>query len=379
MSQTPIFDLEQEPPRPPKIWRQILLGVFLGLLPLPLLILIDLGYVPQIRWPANNDWLIIPAVLVSLAIHEFGHLLVGLLVGLGVDGIWVGPFGYFRSGDRWLFRFEIKSILCGCYKPKIGAAGHSARNYAWMVAGGPLFSLALVAASWTASRQAGDGTWAWIGTLFWVSLVPLLFSAVPYSAGHNMTDTARIWQLIRNPVEAKAWMAILDIQSQEAQGVGPGDWNSEHVDFMLRATRKTTGYAYFQLMAHYRRLAEGMEEAALEHLENALSESHRMGKLLRSVIFVEAASASTVMRKLPSQARVWRDRACAIWKPKSLDGLDAEIAMLEGRYEDALRHLEGARAYLDRLGLNSGIVRFARTELAKKEALCRTEMAESNL
>lgn len=375
MSETPILDLEQELPQPPKIWRQILLGVFLGLLPLPLLILIELGHVPEIRWPAINDWLIIPAVLVSLAVHEFGHLLVGLMVGLGVDGISVGPFGYFRSGDRWIFRFEIKSVICGCYKPRIGAADHSEGRYVWMVAGGPLFSMALVAATWMASRQLGDGTWAWIGTLFWVSLVLLLFSVIPYSAGLNMTDTARIWQLVRNPTEGKAWIALLDIQSQEAQGVRPGDWNSAHFELMLQATRKTSGYAYFQLMANYRRLAEGREEAALEHLENALSESHRMGKLLRGVIYAEAASASTVIKKRPAQARVWRDRATAIWKPKSLDGLDAEIAMLEGRYGDALMHLEGAKAYLDRLGLDSGIVRFAREELQAKEERCRAELA----
>jgi hypothetical protein len=375
VSQTPILDLEHEPPQPPKIWRQILLGAFLGLLPLPLLILIEMGYVPEIRWPEINDWLIIPAVFVSLAVHEFGHLLVGSIVGLGVDGLSVGPFGYFRSGDRWIFRFEIKSLFCGCYKPRIGAADHSAGRYVWMVAGGPLFSLALASATWLATSLYGDGVWAWAGTLSWVSLVLFLLSAIPYSAGLNMTDTARIWQLTRNPVQAKAWIALLDIQSQEAQGVRPKDWNSEHFELMLRATRKNSGYAYFQLMAHYRRLAEGMEVAALEHLENALSESHRMGKLLRSVIFVEAASASTVMRKQPSQARVWRDRACAIWKPKSLDGLDAEIAMLEGRYEDALKHLEGAKAYLDRLGLDSGIVRFARAELLAKEERCRAELA----
>jgi hypothetical protein len=93
---------------------------------------------------------------------------------------------------------------------------------------------------------------------------------------------------------------------------------------------------------------------------------------LRHAIFLEAASASACIQKQCVQARTWRDRACKLRKPESLDAVEAGIAMCEGRFEAASQHWKAASAYVDRRKLDSGIVRFAKEKWAEFEAACET-------
>jgi hypothetical protein len=133
---------------------------------------------------------------------------------------------------------------------------------------------------------------------------------------------------------------------------------------------------YCQLLAYYRRLDEGLEAAALEHLENVLATSARAGRGLRSLLFLDAASASECIRKQSAQARIWRDRACKLRKPESLDAVDAGIAMCEGRYEAALQHWE-AKAHIRRRKLDSGIIRFALEKWTEYETACRAALTRT--
>jgi hypothetical protein len=126
-----------------------------------------------------------------------------------------------------------------------------------------------------------------------------------------------------------------------------------------------------RLRVSWLRIDEGAEAAALEHLENALAGSVRADKAFRHTLFLEAASASAAIRKQPAQARTWRQRACKLRKPDSLDVVDARIAMCEGRYQEAAQLWEAARARLDRRRLDSGLIRLAKEKWAEQEAACR--------
>lgn len=54
-----------------------------------------------------------------------------------------------------------------------------------------------------------------------------------------------------------------------------------------------------------------------------------------------------------------RRHAADLRKPRSLEAVDAEIAIAEGRFEAALPHLEASQTQLDKSGLDSGLARFA--------------------
>ncbi len=97
----------------------------------------DQNKLPSWHWPAFNALLLIPAFYAAIAVHEMGHLVLGLLAGLDMGGIAVGGFLLLKSGENWVFRFDRMWIGGGFFKPLMKATNFRASRCAWMVAGGP--------------------------------------------------------------------------------------------------------------------------------------------------------------------------------------------------------------------------------------------------
>lgn len=113
MSETPILDLEREPPEPRRSWAPKLIGVVIGSVISLILILSDLNKLPSWHWPAFNGLLLIPALYVAIWIHEPGHLVAGALAGFDNGGFAVGGFMFIKSGENWTFRFNPRSWIGG--------------------------------------------------------------------------------------------------------------------------------------------------------------------------------------------------------------------------------------------------------------------------
>jgi hypothetical protein len=365
---TPIFDLEQPPPEPPGTWLPRLIGGIIGLFVTFLFILEDQHKLPDWHWPAFNGLLIIPALYLVIAAHEAGHLVAARLAGIETGGIAIGGFIVAKSGKNWVFRFE-KRLLYGFFKPLTGTEDLHPARYAWMVEGGPFASLCLIVLCGWLSARFASGAWQWIGTLFWTSLIGLI-SLIPISSALNKSDGMLLWMLLRHPDLSHSWMALLAIQSEDARGVRPREWNPQLFEQMLPVDIRASGYSYCHILAYYRCFEEGAIDAALMHLEKALAGSARTGKAFRHALFLEAASASAVIRMRAEQARIWCKRACKLRKPDSLEALEAGIAMCEGRYQEAARHLEAARKYVIERRLDSGLIRFAKEKWTEQEAIC---------
>jgi hypothetical protein len=108
MTPTPILDPQEIPPQPsPKKWAGIAIGVVVGGL---------IGIFPTLypRVFANfNGILFLLALYVAITLHEVGHLLAGKIVGMSPGAIIVGGFQVFKSGNRWLFRFDYRRMFFG--------------------------------------------------------------------------------------------------------------------------------------------------------------------------------------------------------------------------------------------------------------------------
>ncbi|HMJ60827.1 MAG TPA: hypothetical protein VK493_03650, partial [Bryobacteraceae bacterium] len=196
-------------------------------------------------------------------------------------------------------------------------------------------------------------------------------SLLPFSAGLNKSDGMLLRMLTRYPERSHAWMALVALQTEEARGLRPREWDPRLVARMLAVELRASEYACCQLMAYYRCVDEGPAAAALQHLENALAASACSGTAVRHALFLEAASASAGISKRAGQARTWLERASRLRKPDSLDVVEAGIAMCEGRYQEAARHWEAARARVLRRRLDSGLIRVALEKWAEQEAVCR--------
>src|SRR3954452_11703665 len=141
MSETPIFDLERDPPEPSKPWLRRLVGFLVGSVIGLILFLTD--QLPIWHWPAFNPVLLVPALYISIAVHEIGHLIASTLVGFENGGIAIGGFVFVKSGGNWTFRFDLRSWSGGFFKPLTDRRSFRPARFAWMVAGGPLASRVL--------------------------------------------------------------------------------------------------------------------------------------------------------------------------------------------------------------------------------------------
>jgi len=321
MPETPILDLDQSPPEPPATMVPIMVGLAIGAVLVGILILAKMGKMPDWSWPRAN----------------------GLL--------------FTKSGRNWVFRFDRHRWLGGFFQPLSPDVDLPLNRYALCVAGGPIASDVFLLLCWWLRIQYGNGERDWIGSLFWVPLLTVLLAVIPMTAGLNKSDSARLWQLIRYPERARAWIALLAIQSEDANGVRPRDWSPETFQQMMQADAFGGEFLSCQFLAYYRCLDEGAETRALDHLENALAKSGRAEIALRHAPFLEAASASAMIRKQAAQARTWCERACKLREPVSLEVINAGIAMCEERYPDAVQHWEAAQDFVDRRRLDSGLVR----------------------
>jgi hypothetical protein len=355
MSETPILDLEVAPPRPPKPWPAWILGIAIGGL-----LVFEQPVQVDFTW-----WL--PLLYLSIAIHEIGHLIAAKLVGMESGGLAIGGLMIFKSGAKWVVRFDWRRILSGgLAKPLPRKGDFYSTRHAWMIAGGPIATALLVA----------------IGMFFhwnslWVLNAILLISCLLPSRGLNKSDGLRIWLLLRNPEESRSFMAVLQLQTQETAGVLPGDWDSDLVEQMLRGGPESGDNAYRQMLAFYRCVHQGNPENGLQHLEKALAGSGRCGGFCRQWCFLEAACSNAILRGDAAKARTWMQRAFAVRKPESKASVEAALAMAEGRYQDAIALWDESLAYLARRKHDSGMIRFTKMKITEYREQCRQRLANS--
>ncbi|HVW09387.1 MAG TPA: hypothetical protein VHC90_12435 [Bryobacteraceae bacterium] len=380
MSATPILDLEQEPPKPPKppkaagrVWR-IVAGLAIGAIAGNVAPAVE-DFWPH--FPSFNIFVWILALHVMILLHECGHLVAGMLAGLPPGGMRVGCFALIRSGDRWIFRFEPRRFLSGMAIPLPPEGGAPVSSLIWMVAGGPLASVAVMAVCWAAWLKYGDGNRDWIGSVWWAAFA-CLSCLIPMSNGLMKSDISRLWMFWRHPDETESWVALVAVNAENLRGVRPRDWMPSLAGKMSARDPKDRSIQA-ELFLYCRCWDEGDFEGALQHLETCLALSGRAGKGVRKALFFEAAAASAFRRRDAAHARTWRERAEKLGKFSAVPGAGsaAAVAMCEGRYEDALREIEEARRVILRRNPGSGVAVFAREQLNAHESECRRALAGS--
>jgi len=368
VSATPILDLEQEPPAGMRRWVVRSISVALGLLLGGALILHDEGLLGDWSVPFNG-LLFFPALLFAIAIHESGHALGGAAVGLKNGGMAVGPLLFWKGTTGWHFRFNWQCLMGGYYRPLADLNSFRPRAAAFMIACGPLADLSMVLVCATLLRQGVRSEW-W-GTLFCIECLLLALNCIPYSTGSSKNDGARFRQLLFRPAEARSWIALMELQTQDARGLKPAEYDDVAFQTAMEFVLEANEYWYCRYLAFYRSIDQGKPELALLHLEDALSRSGRSGNAVQRVLYSEAAFASTALLGKAEQAKVWRARAVRAQKSPPLDAVDAAIAMAECRYADALAFFEKARLRVQQRKVDSGMVKFALAEWAIYEDRCR--------
>src|ERR1700719_100428 len=221
MSATPILDLIEAPPRPPQTKRIVFVvaGLVGGLL----------GTAPIIYpryFGGFNGLLLLPTFYVTVTVHEIGHLLAGRIVGMRPGAVVIGGISIFKSGQRWLIRFDYRRMFSGgLAKVLPQKSDFRPAAFGWMVAGGPFASLVLTIVCALIEFRYGPGSLGWTDTLLVIALLTTIGPLIPFSSGLNKSDGARLWTLMRRPDQCRSWMALYALQTEDARGVVPRDWD----------------------------------------------------------------------------------------------------------------------------------------------------------
>ncbi|HJZ99496.1 MAG TPA: site-2 protease family protein [Candidatus Solibacter sp.] len=366
MSETPIFDLEQDPPLAAPRPRSELCGLVFCICWGALV-----GICIKSHSFLTNAALWLPLVYGLLAIHELGHLMVGKIMGMRLDGFAVGGLCVYRAGTRWRCRFDrYTAPLGGFVICSPGERPHDRMRLAWFFAGGPIASIVFGAASGTAVLLSG-GYWNWIASAFWINLSFTLTSLV-YSSGLRLSDGAGLKMFLSNAEQSCAYIASTQLSQENDRGVPPCDWNAGLFDQVMKTAPSMPYYIHSRLLAYYRYRACGDDATALRHLETALVTPAVMANPVRRACFLEAAFAGAAVRRKPESAKVWRDRAYQLGKLPQCPAVEAVIAFAEERYSDALALFAEAHAQVDPQQLDSGMAHWCREVWSGYELQCRT-------
>lgn len=312
-----------------------------------------------------------------LLIHEAGHVLAGLLRGMKVFAVGIGPLRLERTVAGWRVRRTRGIAGIGGFAAMVPAPGHAAgkADHAIYLLGGVTANLVAAAAMIPAALSEHWSmavAWLFIGVGVLYGVINLL----PFRSGGWRTDGLNLLALWRNPREAVLHRQIQAIVGSALAGARPRDWPVD----MLPTTQPTDD-AVMRRSALLLRLSWALDAGERDASSDAARQlatryADAPDGVRQNVAIMLATYAAQHARS---------DVLLAAWLPLSegsIFGLDAqrhwlraELASLRGCVADAmsesalartaLRHVhdEGSRRqlvdYLDALDTRQAAVQHA--------------------
>lgn len=296
------------------------------------------------------------AVWVHIVIHEAGHALAGMAGGLRPLAFGVGPLRMERGADGWRLRWG--GTLAGIsgfamLLPPADAVARR-REQAMYLLGGPLANLLTGAPALLLADAAPPGAWTIVAVAFGAAGVIIgLINLVPFKTAGWLSDGAGLQLLQRDPASAMDGFRVQQVIQASMDGRRPRDWPAALLperelpepeseapwalpDVMLRLSAAVDRGDFERARACARWVAARWPKA---------SPPERPG-----IALTMAAHAAVVENDL-DLLRAWRplatggvlDQTChEAW-------LDAEIAVREGRLDEARALVATARAALPRV------------------------------
>lgn len=286
---------------------------------------------------------IILGLLISTVLHESGHALTGMALGMKVRAFLIGPFQWRIRDGKWKFRFALSKILSG--DGATGMVPSDPNQASWkfvaMIAAGPVASLAMgltaTGFALTAKRHPWELYWGLFAVIAIFGAVDFIVNLLPINPAGLYSDGAKIYQLIKGGPWADVHRAMSLAGSSLVTPLQPRDYDIEAIQ---RAERTFTGGSQgmlLRLLATSYYLDRGLDDearTALAEAESICEESLDVPvELCMAFVFHVA-----LLRRDPVAAQRWWDRMEAS-KPTHF-GIDywlAKSALLlaKGRVEEA--------------------------------------------
>jgi len=246
------------------------------------------------------------AAVVTLVVHELGHLVAGLAVGFQFSLFAIGPLLIERTpmGRIRLGWNRVPSFFGGVAGTRPVRTDSLRPRFAVVVAGGPCANVLLaiaaaIALSWFpvphGLLRVGLG---WVRLL---SAAIFLGTAIPLPNGPFVTDGLRFLRIVRRGPSSDRELSILALGAAEFGGLRPKDWDASLIERGLAIRDGSIYECQLHLYAYMHALDSGLLDAAKASLEHALS--LQVPPFLRGPCSVEAAYFEAAHGGDPKRAR----------------------------------------------------------------------------
>lgn len=300
----------------------------------------------------------VASIWLHILIHEAGHAVAGLAGGLRAVAFGVGPLRMERGADGWRLRWggSVAGISGFAMLLPPADAVPRRREQALYLLGGPLANLLVAAPVLVAAGLAPAGPGLLAAYAFGAAGVLIgVVNLVPFKTAGWLSDGAGLRLLYRDPAAAMEGFRVQQLVQASMDGRRPRDWPSVLLPTAPLPAAPST------------EVSPWANAAALLRLSAAIDRGD-VAEARACAAFLVAAWPEASPPERPGIALSMAVHAALVeddlgllraWRPLATGGLldqtcheawlDAEIALREGRTDDARALVAKARAALPRV------------------------------
>ena len=306
----------------------------------------------ELQWLALA---MLPATLLSGAIHEAGHVLAGSACGFSFAWVRVGPFWLKQEDRRWRLRFQPVSLLSfdGASRVAPHRLGFSRARAIALVAGGPLLSLICAGLALLVYRWPFAGHPFLRALLYDFSLISLaasLLSLLPFDTGSRLTDGYMLRELATTASRARRFWYWLQVSAHWTDGVLPRDWDRAALATACSLEDGSKLEARVRQLAYYAALDRDEIGEARLHLQRAQQLRARLPVESALLLDLDAAWFDAAVEGRPEAARTRLNQTRTQvhgWQRVAVRIAETAVLLAEGRTEDAHKSARQASEILD--------------------------------
>ena len=174
---------------------------------------------------------VLMASLVVITVHECGHAVVGLALGMKLQAFIVGPFQLRMREGRWTFQVLLRKIFdLGGATGMVSTSGeHFRSSRVCMIAAGPfaslIFGLLAFAAAMSAPNSGWEADFPLLASMATLSLLVFAFNLVPIRSKGSYSDGAQILQILSDGPWGDYHRAVSIVGSTLVTPLRPKDYD----------------------------------------------------------------------------------------------------------------------------------------------------------
>jgi hypothetical protein len=252
--------------------------------------------------------------IIVTVIHELGHVVFGLALGMKLQAFLVGPLEWHFRYGKWQFKMNLKAMFSAA-----GAAGlvptkstPDRMQYVLMIAGGPVANLVTALFSFGMALPNGgehpgeaNGLWALLGVF---SLFAFLTNLIPLRTRSYYSDGAQIFQLLAGGPWADLHQAMHLAASSAVTPLRPRDLHFPSIERAAEGIAEDRTVMLLWLYAYEHFLDLGLRDEAAEALCKAESVYPQVSGDVPTGLLGIFAFANAYLHRDANIARIWWDR-----------------------------------------------------------------------